>query len=73
MRPDARQAAVPNRLRLVPSAVSLGPEGDGGSDDLTASFMKELEKRDMEFAAAAEAKHASEFDGNALLQVLLDR
>jgi hypothetical protein len=57
----------------VHASVATGPSGDDASDDLSATFAKELEKRDMASAAAAEAKHSNEFDGNALLQVILDR
>lgn len=55
------------------ASVATGPPGDDGANDLTASFAKELEKREMASAAATEAEHAEEFDGSALLQVIQDK
>lgn len=73
--PDPRRPATARRQRLAAHAsVARGPpSGDDGSDDLTARFAKELEKRDLASAAAAEVEHAIQFDGSALLQVIQDR
>lgn len=73
-RPETRRSVARCRQRLVVHAsVATGPPGDDASDSLSASFAKELEKRDMASAAAAEVEHSNEFDGNALLQVIQDR
>lgn len=73
-RPCSLQLCAPAiRAVLVHASVATGPPGDDGTDDLTASFAKELQKRDMASAAAAEAEHASAFDGSALLQVIQDK
>lgn len=56
------------------AAVATGPEDDGGSPvDLTASFAEEIQKRQATQAAATEMESATDFDGAALLEVLLDR
>lgn len=61
------------RLREV-AAVATGPEDDGGEPiDLTASFAEELQQRQASQAAATEVESATDFDGTALLEVLLDR
>ena len=77
-RPEVRQAAARTRRQrlAVHASIATGPPSGGGgdnSDDLLASFRQELEKRDIASAAAAEAEHAVEFDGSALLQVIQDR
>lgn len=63
------------QLRLMPiAAVATGPEDDGGEPiDLTTSFAEELQKRQAHQAAATEMESATDFDGAALLEVLLDR
>jgi hypothetical protein len=61
------------RLLPVYASVAAGPPGDQGSDDLTASFAEELQRRSMASAASMEADHATDFDGSALLQVIQDK
>lgn len=71
-----RTVARPRQqARLTPiAAVATGPEDDGGSPvDLTASFAQEMQKRQAIQAAATETESATDFDGAALLEVLLDR
>lgn len=63
------------KQRLKPiAAVATGPEDDADAPlDLTASFAEELQKRQASQAAATEVESATDFDGAALLEVLLNR
>lgn len=61
------------RIRPV-AAVATGPDDDAEIPiDLTSSFAQELSKRQASQAAASEAESATDFDGAALLEVLLAR
>lgn len=73
----AAQLPVACRQRRNVIATAATATGPGGSAeepmDMMASFQQELLRREASAAAAQERETAYQFDGEALLQMLLDR